>query len=35
MLYDLHELHKTMTAPLVAWMDASHRLFSNPYSPLA
>jgi len=35
MLYALHELQKTMTAPLVAWMDASHRLFSNPYSPLA
>jgi poly(3-hydroxybutyrate) depolymerase len=35
MLYDLHELQKTITAPLVAWMDASHRLFSSPYSPLA
>lgn len=35
MLYELHEFQKTMTAPLVAWMDASHRLFSNPYSPLA
>jgi len=35
MLYALHEFHKTITAPLVAWMDASHRLFSSPYSPLA
>jgi poly(3-hydroxybutyrate) depolymerase len=35
MLYDLHELHKKMTAPLVAWADASHRLLTNPYSPLA
>ena len=35
MLYALHELHKTVSAPLVAWIDASHRLFSSPYSPLA
>jgi poly(3-hydroxybutyrate) depolymerase len=35
MLYEIHEFQKTITAPLVAWMDASHRLFSNPYSPLA
>jgi len=35
MLYDLHELHKKMTAPLVAWADVGHRLFTNPYSPLA
>lgn len=35
MLYALHELHKSVTAPLAVWMDASHRLFSNPYSPLA
>jgi len=35
MLYDLHELHKKMTAPLVAWADASHRLFTNPYSLFA
>src|SRR6185295_15006471 len=35
MLYALHELHKTITAPLVAWADASNRLFTNPYSPLA
>ena len=35
MLYVLHELHKTMTAPLVAWADASHSLFSNPYSLFA
>jgi poly(3-hydroxybutyrate) depolymerase len=35
MLYELHEFQKTITAPLVAWMDASHRLFTSPYSPLA
>ncbi|HTO44509.1 MAG TPA: polyhydroxyalkanoate depolymerase [Burkholderiales bacterium] len=35
MLYALHELHKRMTAPLAAWADANHRLFTNPYSPLA
>jgi poly(3-hydroxybutyrate) depolymerase len=35
MLYEIHEFQKTITAPLVAWMDASHRLFSSPYSPLA
>jgi poly(3-hydroxybutyrate) depolymerase len=35
MLYDLHELHRSIAAPFVAWIDASHRLFSNPYSPLA
>ncbi|MCW5620248.1 MAG: polyhydroxyalkanoate depolymerase, partial [Burkholderiales bacterium] len=35
MLYALHEFQKTISAPLVAWMDTSHRLFSSPYSPLA
>ncbi len=35
MLYALHELQKTMTAPLVAWADASQKLFTNPYSPFA
>ena len=35
MLYELHELQKTITAPLVAWADANQRLFSNPYSPFA
>jgi poly(3-hydroxybutyrate) depolymerase len=35
MLYTLHELQRSITAPLVAWIDAGHRLFSNPYSPLA
>ena len=34
MLYELHELHKTMAAPLVAWADINRRLFSHPYSPL-
>ena len=35
MLYALHELQKTMAAPLVAWADANHTLFTNPYSPFA
>ena len=35
MLYALHELQKTITTPLAAWMDVSHRLFTSPYSPLA
>jgi poly(3-hydroxybutyrate) depolymerase len=35
MLYALHEFQKSISAPLVAWIDANHRLFSNPYSPLA
>ena len=35
MLYELHELHKTIAAPLVAWADVNHRLFTNPYSPFA
>ena len=35
MLYALHEFQRTISAPLVAWMDAHHRLFSNPYSLLA
>jgi len=34
-LYELHELHKTMSAPLVAWADVSQRLLTNPYSPFA
>src|SRR6185295_2931730 len=35
MLYALHELQKTITAPLVAWADVNQRLFSSPYSPFA
>ena len=35
MLYELHELHKRMTAPLVAWADTNRKLFTNPYSPFA
>jgi poly(3-hydroxybutyrate) depolymerase len=34
-LYELHELHKTIAAPLVAWADVNQRLFTNPYSPFA
>jgi len=35
MLYALHEFQKTISQPLVAWIDANHRLFTSPYSPLA
>ncbi len=35
MLYNLHEVNKTLAAPVVAWADATRRMFTNPYSPLA
>ena len=35
MLYAIHEFQRTITAPMVAWIHANHRLFSSPYSPLA
>jgi poly(3-hydroxybutyrate) depolymerase len=35
LLYALHELHKTITAPLAAWADVNRKLFTNPYSPFA
>ncbi|WP_322996800.1 polyhydroxyalkanoate depolymerase [Castellaniella sp.] len=35
MLYDLHELQRTILAPLTAFTETGSQLFSNPYSPLA
>jgi len=35
MLYQLHELNRTLLSPLVQWADASAKLFTNPVSPLA
>lgn len=35
MLYDLHELHRTILAPFTAFTQTGSQLFSNPYSPLA
>jgi poly(3-hydroxybutyrate) depolymerase len=34
-LYELHELHKTIAAPVAAWAHVNQRLFTNPYSPFA
>jgi poly(3-hydroxybutyrate) depolymerase len=35
MLYQLHELQRSMLTPLMQWADASSKLFSNPVSPFA
>jgi poly(3-hydroxybutyrate) depolymerase len=35
MLYQFHEINRTLLNPLVQWADASSKLFSNPVSPLA
>jgi poly(3-hydroxybutyrate) depolymerase len=35
MLYQLHELNRTMLNPLIQWAEASSKLFTNPVSPLA
>ncbi|WP_066458992.1 polyhydroxyalkanoate depolymerase [Castellaniella caeni] len=35
MLYDLHELQRTLLAPFTAFTQTGSQLFSNPYSPLA
>ena len=35
MLYQFHELNKSLINPLVQWAEASSKLFSNPVSPLA
>src|SRR5690606_41782222 len=35
MLYDLHELQRSLLGPLAAFTDTGSQLFSNPYSPLA
>ena len=35
MLYDLHELQRSILAPFTAFTETGSHLFSNPYSPLA
>ncbi len=35
MLYSLHELHRSLTAPFVAWAEVSRHILSHPHSPLA
>jgi poly(3-hydroxybutyrate) depolymerase len=35
MLYQLHEMHRSLLTPLMQWADASSKLFSNPVSPFA
>ena len=35
MLYQLHEMQRSMLTPLMQWADASAKIFSNPVSPLA
>lgn len=35
MLYQLHEMNRTMLSPLIQWAEASSKLFTNPVSPLA
>lgn len=35
MLYQFHELNRTLLSPLIQWAEASSKLFTNPVSPLA
>jgi poly(3-hydroxybutyrate) depolymerase len=35
MLYQLHEMQRSLLTPLMHWADASSKLFSNPVSPFA
>jgi poly(3-hydroxybutyrate) depolymerase len=35
MLYQLHEMQRSMLTPMMQWADASSKLFSNPVSPFA
>ena len=35
MLYQLHEMQRSLLTPLMQWADASAKIFSNPVSPLA
>jgi poly(3-hydroxybutyrate) depolymerase len=35
MIYQIHELQKTLFASSVYWADAAKHLFTNPFSPLA
>ena len=33
MLYQLHEMNRTLLSPLIQWAEASSKLFTNPVSP--
>lgn len=35
MLYQLHELNRSLITPLIQWAETSAKLFSNPVSPFA
>jgi len=35
MIYQLHEMNRTLLSPLMQWAEASSKLFSDPISPLA
>lgn len=35
MLYQLHEMNRTLLSPLIQWAEASSKLFTNPVSPFA
>ena len=35
MLYQMHEMNRTLLSPLIQWAEASSKLFTNPVSPLA
>ena len=35
MLYQLHEMQRSLLHPLMQWAEASSKLFTNPVSPLA
>ena len=35
MLYQLHEMQRSLLTPLMQWADASSKIFSNPVSPFA
>jgi len=35
MLYQMHEMNRTLLSPLIQWAEASSKLFTNPVSPFA
>jgi poly(3-hydroxybutyrate) depolymerase len=35
MLYQIHEMNRSLMSPLIQWAEASSKLFSNPVSPLS
>jgi len=35
MLYQLHEMQRTLLSPLMQWADATAKILTNPVSPLA